>query len=98
MSRGGRSRRRVRSFAFRASGHSGTTLVLLESARFPHMQKLPLVLILLGVGISLMGFLFGESNYPYADFRRQMEDMRIFGVETLQLRWVLAGSICLVLA
>lgn len=61
------------------------------------MQQSPLVLILFGIGISMLGFVFGKPNYPYADLRRQMEDMRIFGIEMLQFRWVLAGSICLVL-
>jgi uncharacterized membrane protein YfcA len=57
----------------------------------PH---LPLGMILLGVGAGLLGFIFGEPEYPFADFRRQLEDMRIFGIEALQYKWVLAASVC----
>jgi hypothetical protein len=60
-------------------------------------EHVPLGLILLGLGLSLLGFIFGEPEYPLAGLRRQLEDMRIFGIEALQYKWFLAGAICLVL-
>jgi hypothetical protein len=61
------------------------------------MRRLPLLLILFGVGITLLSFIFGRPEYPLAGFHRQMEDMRVFGIELLQFKWILAGSICLIL-
>ncbi len=61
------------------------------------MQKLPLVLILVGIGTSLISFIFGQPANPYAGLRVEVEDMRVFGIAMLQFRWILAGSICLIL-
>jgi len=56
-----------------------------------------LVLILVGIGMSILGFIFGEPYNRRAGFQGQLEDMPIFGIQALQFKWVLAVSVCLVL-
>ena len=60
-------------------------------------KSIPIALILVGIGIGLLGLVFGEPLSRGASFRTQLEDMPIFGVESFQYKWVLTASICLVL-
>jgi hypothetical protein len=39
----------------------------------------------------------GQPEYPFRDFHWQLQDTRIFGIESFQFKWILAVSVCLVL-
>jgi hypothetical protein len=44
-----------------------------------------------------VGLIFSEPNYPLADWQRKLSDMRFFGIEQIQYKWMLAGSVLLAL-
>ena len=60
-------------------------------------QPRPITIGLIAIGIAVVGLIFSQPEYYFANWQEKLSDMRFFGIEQIQYKWMLAASVVLAL-